>query len=69
MMKSIPTEHNNPFELTEIGDKGSFGCLIYSIRKYKSHGIGRPTQTSKIFEPTELDTAISPKPFRATITL
>ena len=27
-----------------------------------------PTVTSNIFEPTELDTAISPKPLRATMT-
>jgi hypothetical protein len=28
-----------------------------------------PTVTSKIFDPTEDETAISPKPFRATMTL
>lgn len=28
-----------------------------------------PTVISKILEPTELDTAMSPRPFRATITL
>jgi hypothetical protein len=27
-----------------------------------------PTQISKIFDPTEEETAMSPKPFRATIT-
>lgn len=69
MMKSIPTEQSNPFELTEIGVSGSPGFRMYSIRKNKSHGTGRPTQTSKILDPTELDTAMSPSPFRATMTL
>jgi hypothetical protein len=36
--------------------------------KERSQGIGRPTQMSKMLEPTELDTAMSPSPFLATIT-
>lgn len=36
---------------------------------YRSHGTGSPTQTSKMFDPTEDDTAMSPSPLRATITL
>lgn len=33
------------------------------------HGKGSPTKISKILLPIELDTAISPSPIRATITL
>lgn len=69
MIKSIPTEHRSPFELTEIGVNGELGSLMYSMRKNRSQGTGRPTQTSKMFEPTELETAMSPRPLRATITL
>lgn len=35
----------------------------------RSHGMGRPTVMSKMLLPTELDTAMSPKPLRATMTL
>ena len=33
------------------------------------HGTGRPTRMSKMLLPMELETAISPSPMRATITL
>merc|ERR1712203_195944 len=36
---------------------------------YSNHGKGNPTVTSKILDPTDDDTAMSPKPFLATITL
>lgn len=36
---------------------------------WRIHGSGRPTVTSKMLLPIELDTAISPWPSRATITL
>lgn len=39
-----------------------------STRKKRSHGTGNPTHTSKMLEPTLLETAMSPKPLRATIT-
>lgn len=39
------------------------------IAKYINQGIGNPTVISKILLPTELDTAMSPNPFLATITL
>ena len=34
----------------------------------RSHGSGSPTSTSKMFDPTEEDTAMSPLPSRATST-
>lgn len=34
----------------------------------RSHGTGSPMQTSNMFEPIDDDTAISPSPWRATIT-
>jgi len=36
---------------------------------YSNQGIGNPTVTSKMLLPTEEDTAMSPNPFLATITL
>jgi hypothetical protein len=36
---------------------------------YRNQGTGNPTVTSKILLPTEDDTAMSPKPFLATMTL
>ena len=38
-------------------------------RHLRSHGNGKPTATSKMLEPNDDDTAISPKPLRATNTL
>lgn len=38
-------------------------------RLYNDNVFAYPTVTSKMLLPTELDTAISPKPFRATMTL
>jgi len=40
-----------------------------NTRQYKNQGKGSPTVTSKILDPTEEETAMSPKPFRATMTL
>jgi len=40
-----------------------------SHRQYINHGNGSPTVMSKILLPIELDTAISPSPILATITL
>lgn len=47
-----------------------------TIKLMETHGVSKviqvaltyPTVTSKMLLPTELDTAMSPKPFRATIT-
>jgi len=43
------------------------GCWFTIV--YKSHGKGNPTVTSKILDPTEEDTAMSPWPCLATNTL
>merc|ERR1719450_1395872 len=43
------------------------GCPKHKV--YRNQGTGSPTVTSKILLPTEEETAISPKPFLATITL
>lgn len=40
----------------------------FVLRRDNVEEMTHPTVTSNIFEPTELDTAISPKPLRATIT-
>jgi hypothetical protein len=36
---------------------------------HTNHGMGNPIATSKMFEPIEEETAMSPNPWRATITL
>ena len=41
----------------------------HSMRLKESHGSGSPTSTSKMFEPIDDETAISPNPARATIML
>lgn len=51
----------SPFETTLTGSN-----LLTNA--YKIQGNGSPTQTSKILDPTEEDTAMSPRPFLATIT-
>jgi len=61
MPKRMAIEHTIPAEET--------GTLSPNMMQYKNHGKGNPTVTSKIFEPTEDETAMSPKPFRATMTL
>lgn len=43
------------------------GCPKTSVNR--SHGRGNPTVTSKMLLPTEEDTAMSPNPFLATMTL
>mmetsp|Transcript_85419 Transcript_85419/g.242245 ORF Transcript_85419/g.242245 Transcript_85419/m.242245 type:complete len:469 (-) Transcript_85419:832-2238(-) len=45
------------------------GALWAHIMLYMSHGSGSPTVTSKMLEPIELLTAMSPSPFLATIQL
>lgn len=45
----------------------SIGSPFASV--YNSQGTGSPTQTSNMFEPTEDETAMSPSPLRATMTL
>lgn len=62
MRKRRTMAQKSPLELTCTG-------LISLIKDQRSQGNGRPTVMSKILEPTELDTAISPRPLRATITL
>jgi len=54
-------EHPSPSLLTTIGWE--------KTHVYKNHGNGNPTVTSKMLLPTDDETAISPKPFLATITL
>jgi hypothetical protein len=45
-------------------------CARFGARlQFAYHGKGRPTRTSKIFEPIEDETAMSPCPCLATITL
>jgi hypothetical protein len=60
-MNRIATEQTIPSAETGTG--------LPLIRENKSQGSGNPTVTSKILEPTDEDTAISPNPLRATITL
>lgn len=59
--KSNAIEHVRPLLETSIGFPYTQAPII--------HGSGKPTVTSKMFEPTELDSAMSPNPFFATITL
>ena len=47
--------------------KYSHECA-WQKRMKNIHGIGMPTVTSKMFEPTDDETAMSPWPFLATIT-
>lgn len=49
----------------EAAHKGEEGIRGEYSTSYNAH----PTVTSKMLLPTELDTAMSPNPFRATITL
>lgn len=61
IMNSSPIEHFKPSEETE------FATPPLKM-EYSSHGNGNPTVTSKIFDPIDDDTAMSPRPFFATIT-
>lgn len=51
---NIEMEHPTPDESTSTGTPFT--------KVYRSHGKGNPTVTSKIFDPTEEDTAMSPLP-------
>lgn len=62
MRNSKTMAQNRPLLLTGIG------CSAL-MRENRSQGTGRPTVISNMLLPTELDTAMSPRPFRATITL
>lgn len=61
IVKSRTIEQPSPSLLTTIG--------CWKTHVYKNHGKGNPTVTSKILLPTDEETAMSPKPFLATITL
>lgn len=62
MRKSRTMAQNRPLLLTATEEKS------FSMEK-SSQGKGRPTVMSNMLEPTELETAMSPRPFRATMTL
>merc|ERR1719186_1567112 len=53
MRNNIPMEHPMPTELTFIGSPPW-------VMPHSSHGKGNPTVTSKMFDPIEDETAISP---------
>lgn len=61
IVKRRMIEHPNPSLDTLIG--------VPKTTQYRNHGTGNPTVTSKMLLPTEDDTAMSPKPFLATMTL
>lgn len=61
MPNRMTMEQTIPVDSTETG---FWNTIVNS-----NHGIGSPTVTSKMLEPTEEETAMSPKPFRATMTL
>ena len=57
---SNPIEQYNPVEETDLSTPLN--------KTNNNHGRGSPIVTSKMFEPIELEIAMSPKPFLATIT-
>merc|ERR1712164_91868 len=57
----MPIEHTKPSELTDFAPK-------LFINDHINHGRGIPTVTSKMFDPIDDETAISPCPSLATIT-
>lgn len=61
IVKRRMIEQPNPSLETLIG--------VPNTTVYRNHGTGNPTVTSKMLLPTEDDTAMSPNPFLATITL
>merc|ERR1719402_1017915 len=61
MRNNIPMEQPIPTELTFIGSPPW-------VMLHSSHGKGNPTVTSKMFDPMEDETAISPCPCLATRT-
>jgi len=61
MVKRRMIEQPNPSLDTWIG--------VPKTTVYRNHGTGNPTVTSKMLLPTEEDTAMSPNPFLATMTL
>lgn len=82
MRKRRPREHINPFDTTEMDStvglpneltmnrnsqgRGNLKKRVTNARDRRSE---YPMQMSKRLEPMELDTAMSPRPLRATITL
>merc|ERR1712029_769984 len=59
--KSMATEQIIPAADTLTG--------LQNTIEYRNHGKGSPTVMSNMFDPTEDETAMSPNPLRATITL
>ena len=62
---SIMKSRNNEKSKEELSTL--FGSPPVKI-DFKSQGRGKPTRTSKMFDPIEDETAMSPNPWRATIT-
>lgn len=61
MPNRMAMEQTIPAEETETG--------FWNTMVNSNQGSGSPTVTSKMLEPTEEETAMSPKPLRATMTL